>query len=243
MQGMSVCWFYILQLYYSHWLCQPFNPSSCCCCSVVQSCPTLCNTWTVACQAFLSFITSQSLPKFMFITSVMLSSHLIFWRSLLLFKFWGGLSSRLASQVTLVGKNLPTNSGETGLIPGSRRSSGGGNGNSLQNYCLGNIMDRGAWWAIVHRVAKSQLWLSTHRHIIQTSSCRDIQPNLSIERTYPSLFITNHSLSMLQHLPRYIFRLFHLTWLSEHLLFFSGAFSNALFNQNVVSQWINVHAC
>ena len=60
--------------------------------------------WTAACQAFLSFITSWSLPKFMLITSVMLSNHLILWCSLLLFKFWGGLSTRLASQVTLSGK-------------------------------------------------------------------------------------------------------------------------------------------
>ena len=57
--------------------------------------------------------------------------------------------------------------GDTGLIPQSRRSPGGGNGNPLQYFCLGNPKDRGAWWAIVHGVAKSwtQLkWLSTHTH-------------------------------------------------------------------------------
>ena len=40
-------------------------------------------------------------------------------------------------------KNLPATVGDTGLIPGSGRSPGEGNGNSLQNSCLGNVMDRG----------------------------------------------------------------------------------------------------
>ena len=42
------------------------------------------------------------------------------------------------------------NTGEAGLILGSGRSSGGGNGNPLQYSCLGNPMDRGAWWVTVH---------------------------------------------------------------------------------------------
>ena len=44
-------------------------------------------------------------------------------------------------------KNLPVNSGDMGLIPGSGRSSGEGNGNPLQNSCLENPMDREALWA------------------------------------------------------------------------------------------------
>ena len=56
----------------------------CCCCSVAQSCPTLCNPWTAACQASLSLTISQSLPSFMFIALVKPSSHLIFWCPLLL---------------------------------------------------------------------------------------------------------------------------------------------------------------
>ena len=44
-------------------------------------------------------------------------------------------------------------------IPESGRSSGGGHGNPLQYSCLENPMDRGAWWASVHRVAKSQTQL------------------------------------------------------------------------------------
>ena len=56
-------------------------------------------------------------------------------------------------------KNPPANAGDVGLIPGSGRSAGEGNGNPLQYPCLGNPMDRGAWWATVHRVAKSQTQL------------------------------------------------------------------------------------
>ena len=51
-------------------------------------------------------------------------------------------------------KNPPANAGDTGMIPGSRRSHGEGNGNPLQYSCLGNPMDRGAWQAAVHGVAK-----------------------------------------------------------------------------------------
>ena len=53
-------------------------------------------------------------------------------------------------------KNPPANAGDRGSIPGSERSPGAGNGNSLQDSCLGNPMDRGAWQATVHTVAKSQ---------------------------------------------------------------------------------------
>ena len=62
-------------------------------------------------------------------------------------------------------KNPPANAGDAGyvgLIPGLGRSPGEGNGNPLQYSCLENPMDRGAWWAIVHGVAKSQTQLSTH---------------------------------------------------------------------------------
>ena len=63
-------------------------------------------------------------------------------------------------------KNLPANAGDTGdtgLIPGSGRSPGEGNGNPLQYSCLGNCMDRGTWWAIVHGVTKSQTRLSDEK--------------------------------------------------------------------------------
>ena len=53
-------------------------------------------------------------------------------------------------------KNPSTNVGDAGSIPGSGRSSGGGHGNPLQYSCLKNPTDRGAYWVIVHRIAKSQ---------------------------------------------------------------------------------------
>ena len=51
-------------------------------------------------------------------------------------------------------KNLPVSAGDVGLIPGSGRSPGEGNGNPLQYSCLGNPMIRRVWWATVHGVAK-----------------------------------------------------------------------------------------
>ena len=62
-----------------------------------------------------------------------------------------------ASQVVLVVKNLLANAGDlrnTGLIPGLGRYPGEGHGNPFLYSCLENPMDRGAWLAIVHRVAK-----------------------------------------------------------------------------------------
>ena len=52
------------------------------------------------------------------------------------------------------------NVGDLGSIPGSGRSPGEGNGNPLQYSCLENPMDRGAWWATIHGVAKSRTRLS-----------------------------------------------------------------------------------
>ena len=57
-------------------------------------------------------------------------------------------------------KNPPANVGDASLIPGLGRSPGQGNGNTIQYSCLGNPMDRGAWWDTVHGVTKSQTWLS-----------------------------------------------------------------------------------
>ena len=57
-------------------------------------------------------------------------------------------------------KNLPANVGDTGLIPGLGRCPGGGNGNLLQYSYLENLMDRGAWRATIHGVAKSRTWLN-----------------------------------------------------------------------------------
>ena len=73
------------------------------------------------------------------------------------------------SQVALVVKNSPANAGDmrdTGSIPGSGRSPRGGHGSPLQYPCLENAMDRGAWWATVHRLAESQTRLKQHsKHV------------------------------------------------------------------------------
>ena len=57
-------------------------------------------------------------------------------------------------------KESACNAGDLGLIPGLERSPGGGHGNPLQYSCLESPIDRGAWWATVHGVAKSQTRLS-----------------------------------------------------------------------------------
>ena len=57
---------------------------------------------------------------------------------------------------SLNGKESACDAGNQGLIPGSGRSSGEGNGNPLQYSCLENSMDRGAWWATVHGIAQSR---------------------------------------------------------------------------------------
>ena len=67
-------------------------------------------------------------------------------------------------------KNLPANAGDVGLISFLGRSPGEGNGNPLQYSCLENPMDRGAWWATVHEVARSWPWLNTH---VGTQALRD----------------------------------------------------------------------
>ena len=64
-----------------------------------------------------------------------------------------------ASQLALVVKNPAVNSGgirDMGLISGLGRCPRGGHDNPLQHSCLDNSMDRGAWWATVYRVPKSQ---------------------------------------------------------------------------------------
>ena len=62
---------------------------------------------------------------------------------------------------SLVNKSCACNAGDLGLIPGSGRSAGEGNGNPLQYSCLGNPMDRGAWRTTVHGVARVRHDLAT----------------------------------------------------------------------------------
>ena len=59
-------------------------------------------------------------------------------------------------QVALVVKNMPVSAGDLGLIPRLGRSPGGEHGDPLQYSCLENPLDRGAWWAMVPRVAQGK---------------------------------------------------------------------------------------
>ena len=63
-----------------------------------------------------------------------------------------------------VGKDSACNSGDLDSISGSGRSSGEENGNPLWYSCLENPMDRGAWQATVHGIAKVRLDLATNHH-------------------------------------------------------------------------------
>ena len=78
------------------------------------------------------------------------------------YKDTGHTGLGLPSSMIQVVKNPPANAREAGSIPGSGRFPGEGNSNPLQYSCLGNPMDRGAWWATVHMVAKSQTRLGRH---------------------------------------------------------------------------------
>ena len=116
----------------------------------------------------------------------------------------------------LVVKNPPFNAGELGVIRGARRSPGEGDGNPLQYSCLGNPMAGGAWWAIVHGVAKSWTRLrdftfTFHFHALEkemathssTLACREAwwatvhgvtkQTQLGDQRTI--LWVTGRSIS------------------------------------------------
>ena len=80
---------------------------------------------------------------------------------------------------------------DMGLIPGLGRSPAGGNGNPLQYSCLENPMDRGAWRASVHGVAKSQTWLSywAHTRYDFGLAVRSVASFTTIEDTYLKRFL------------------------------------------------------
>ena len=90
---------------------------------------------------------------------------------------WGRSQTRLSDWTELnwstvvlipggsVVKNLPASAGAAGavgLVLGSGRPPGGGNGNPLQYSSRDNPVDRGAWWATIHGVTKSWTWLTEH---------------------------------------------------------------------------------
>ena len=101
-------------------------------------------------------------------------------------------------------KNLPAytgNVGDMGLIPGSGRSPGGGNGNSFPYAWLEKPKNRGTWWAAVHGVSKSQIQLSswaragslhTYTHTISLFYTSLIGPLIPCTHLIPSCLMTWH---------------------------------------------------
>ena len=81
------------------------------------------------------------------------------------------------------GKASHCNAGDLGSIPGSGRPPGEGNGNPLQYFCLENPIDRGAWWATVHGIAKSRTRLSNF-----TFSTSFLSIHKSIKYTYLCMY-------------------------------------------------------
>ena len=77
-------------------------------------------------------------------------------------EYWSSRAMRVGLPRCLLVKNPPANAGDTGSIPGSGRSPGGGSDNPLQCSCLENPVGRGAWGAAVHGVTESQTRLSVH---------------------------------------------------------------------------------
>ena len=88
-------------------------------------------------------------------------------------------------------KNLPVNAGYTrdvGLIPGSGKSPGEGNGNPLQYSCLENPMDRGSWWVTVHGATKGSATIEVTKQQqqvkVKDSNHRCCSPNISMIASY-----------------------------------------------------------
>ena len=133
--------------------------------SVVQSCSTICDPWTAACQASLSTTNSRSLLRLMSIESVMPSNHLILCGPLLLLQWHPTpvlLPGESHGQRNLVGCSPwgHRESDTTEQLPFhfSLSCIGEGNGNPLQCSWLENPRDGGAWWAAVYGVTQSQKW-------------------------------------------------------------------------------------
>ena len=91
-------------------------------------------------------------------------------------------------------KNLMANAGDSGSIPGSGRSPGKGNSNPLQNSCLGNPMDRGAWRATLHGIAESDMTQRlTSKSNIHVSgivlNALHLLPHLLLTTTFIGIFL------------------------------------------------------
>ena len=94
------------------------------------------------------------------------------------------IGKTLAHPSGAVVKNPPAKAGDargSDSIPGLGKSPGGGNGNPLQYSCLKNPMDRGAWQAIVHGVAKSWTQLSDWTHTQRSGKLLPYRKKVAVE--------------------------------------------------------------
>ena len=82
------------------------------------------------------------------------------------------------------GKESAWNVGDVGSILGSGRCPEGGRGNPFQYFCLVNPMDRGAWWAVVHRITKSQTWLN------QLSMYTSTEYKINTQKSFEFIYIS-----------------------------------------------------
>ena len=91
----------------------------------------------------------------------------------------------------ITGKESASNAGDPSMITRSRRSPGEVNGNPLQYSYLENLMNRGSWWATVHEVTKSRIWLRGHHfHHWPQEDWTDVQSICSfIPRAGPYIHI------------------------------------------------------
>ena len=110
----------------------------------------------------LNLILSCILVNFLFLLQISSIDHL----GIQTFPHWIWCCHEAFAGANMPGgsrvKNPPTSIGDVASIPGSGRSLGVGYGDPLQHSCLENPMDRGGWWAMVHVVSKSRIWLSEH---------------------------------------------------------------------------------
>ena len=103
-------------------------------------------------------------------------------------------------QAAPVVKNPPTNAGDirdVGLIPESGRCPGGRHSNPLQSVCPENLLDRGASWATVHRVAKSWTrlkWLSKHPYIHRNDTVMDLWGSVQFSHSVMPRSLQPHGL-------------------------------------------------
>ena len=127
-------------------------------------------------------------------------------------------------------KESVCNVGDLGSIPGLGKPPGGGHGNPLQSSCLENPMDRGAWWATVHRVEKSRTrlsnWAHTHvtpksEHRIWSQKLNSVSPQLSLCLTHRHCLLNEW---IKEATASYQYLLAAKTWARPHITFLSFSF-------------------